>query len=229
MVPEANMNVVLDSMLKAGAGKIGNYTNCATYYETRGQFTPSSSSNPTLGRTGNLESLKEIKLELFCDQSNVDRVIKAMHSTHPYETPSYQVVPLRQKSFNYSLGCYGSLAFDMSLDEFGYYVKDKLAVPDVRLWLGNKQESDKIRRVSVCGGTGFSVLQEAMQLSDVFVSSDFSYHQYLQSSMPLIDAGHYYTERVILDRISEILSVFDVDIEVLPTSEHDINKLKTLK
>ncbi len=66
----------------------------------------------------------------------------------------------------------------------------------------------EISRVALCGGSGSSLIPDAMRSgAQVFVSADFSYHTYFETipHMMLIDAGHYETEAGIQDEICHVL------------------------
>ena len=226
--PYENTNDVMQAMHSAGAGIIGNYSHCATYFDTKGQFMPTDGATPFIGQIKKLENVSEVKLELVCEEINLNKVLQAMFTTHPYETPAYTVIPLKQKSPNYGIGCYGNLDNPMSLKTFSSYVKERLESPIVKLWIADKNEDDLINRIAVCGGDGHSVINDAKNVADVFVSSDFTYHQFLDSPIPIIDAGHYYTENPTMTALKELFIDFDCDTEVLPTTEHDIQKLKII-
>ena len=222
--PNDYVTKVMQVMHTAGAGIIGNYSHCVTYFDTKGQYKPTEGATPFKGKVENLENVNEVKLELMCEDIHLNKVLKAMFTSHPYETPAYTVIPLKQKSPNYGIGCYGSLESHMSLKSFALYVKERLSAPIVKLWAADKKEDDIVKNIAVCGGSGYSVINEAKKVADVFVSGDFTYHQFLDSPMPVIDAGHYYTEYPAMPALKDLLSDFDCEMAVLPTAEHDIQK-----
>jgi hypothetical protein len=93
-VPETHLEEVKNSLFAAGAGKIGNYTSCAWQVKGEGQFCPQAGSKPFLGEAGNIERVIEYKVELVCSEKYLKKVIKALKSSHPYETPAYGVIQL---------------------------------------------------------------------------------------------------------------------------------------
>ncbi|HJO95906.1 MAG TPA: hypothetical protein QF753_21115 [Victivallales bacterium] len=79
-------------MFDAGAGKIGSYDSCCWEVEGKGQFRALSGSNPFIGKMGEIENVKEFKIEVVCRIELVEKVVKAIMESHPYETPAYQII-----------------------------------------------------------------------------------------------------------------------------------------
>jgi dinuclear metal center YbgI/SA1388 family protein len=226
--PENAIDKVTSAMHEAGAGIIGNYSHCATYFDTYGQYKPLENSNPFQGQHGTLEKVQERKIELLCEEYNLHDVINAMIKAHPYETPVYTIVELKQKSPNFGLGCYGDLESEVSLRNFSHFVKDKLNAPFVKLWTADKDEDFLVKRIAVCGGSGSSIIREAKQVADVYVSADFTYHQLLDAPMPVIDAGHFYTENPVMKELHKLFQGFECEIVLVPQNECDINNLRII-
>jgi len=125
-VPKDYMEQVANSVFEAGAGVIGNYSHCLNDYEVSGQFKPLAGSNPAIGKTGKLEKITECKLEFFVDSFNLDKVISAMKSVHPYETPAYAIYPQEKQSENFGLGLIGDLNKETTIEEFSRFIKKSL-------------------------------------------------------------------------------------------------------
>jgi dinuclear metal center YbgI/SA1388 family protein len=224
-VPEESVDQVSKAVFDAGAGVIGNYDHCLNSYPVSGQFKPLAGSNPTIGQSGTVECVNETKIEFFADSFIISQILTAMHLAHPYETPAYAVYPVEQKSLNYGLGITGSLKQEMSLQQFAEMVRDKLQAPFVKLWPADKSPQTMIKKIALCGGSGSSEIRNAERKADVFVSSDFTYHKILESKIPLIDAGHFFTEFPILAHLKEKLTEFKVEIETYEIEKADIQKL----
>ncbi len=125
---------------------------------------------------------------------------------------------------NLGLGLIGELEVPQKLAEFAKFVKAKLKCPFVKLWIGNKNENRLIKKVAVCGGSGSNLIPKIIGNADVFVSSGFDYHTLLSCKMPLIDAGHFYTENPVLNNLHKILKEFNLEIIELKADEHEITK-----
>lgn len=225
-VPAGNMVEVANAIFAKGAGTIGNYSNCMNDYEVSGQFIPQEGSSPILGRKDKLEKVMERKLEFFVDSFKLSRVLESMKKAHPYETPAYSVYLQEKPNENYGLGMLGNLKKEMSLEDFAKFVKKQLKAPFVKLWQGNKKKSSLIKKVAICGGSGTSLLPAVYGKADVFVSADFTYHTILDCKIPLVDAGHFYTENPVLQNLKEMLKEFELEIIELTAKQHEISKLK---
>ncbi|SRR5690554_5167180 len=93
-VPEGYLEQTKQALFAAGAGKIGDYEQCAWQCEGQGQFRPLAGSDPFLGAQGQLERVKEFKVELVCEDSRIREAVAALKQAHPYEEPAYEVYRL---------------------------------------------------------------------------------------------------------------------------------------
>lgn len=225
--PVDNAEDVLNAVFKAGAGKIGNYSQCSNQYSVQGSFYPDQNSHPSVGEQKKLNRVDELKLEVFCDAVNLPGVLQAMKSAHLYETPAYAVYKLQQNSPNYGLGLYGDLPSEMPMQDFAQFVKKQLQAPFIKLWLCDQDKDKRVKRIAVCGGSGGMILN-SIRNADILVTGDITYHQYLDSSLPIIDAGHFYTENPVLDLLEEMLMEFGLPIEKISPVNHDIHQLSVL-
>ena len=95
-VPGSHADVVRETMGKAGAGKIGNYTHCSFSSKGIGQFKPEEGARPHIGEVGKFESVEEERIEAICERSLVAEVIKAIKEVHPYEEVAVDIYPLEE-------------------------------------------------------------------------------------------------------------------------------------
>ena len=93
-VPEEHKEAVKTAMFLAGAGGIGNYDQCCWEVEGTGQFRALDGADPFFGAVGEIERVKEFKVEIVCSDSVVTSVIQALKQAHPYEEPAYDVISL---------------------------------------------------------------------------------------------------------------------------------------
>lgn len=93
-VPEKYADAVRRAMGKAGAGKIGNYSFCSFSVKGEGRFLPQKGAKPAIGKIGQLEKVKEEKIEARCSRSKLKEVIKAIRKIHPYEEPIIDISSL---------------------------------------------------------------------------------------------------------------------------------------
>ena len=93
-MPASHTDIVREAMGKAGAGKIGNYTNCSFSSKGIGRFKPEAGANPTIGEVGKLESVEEERIEMMCPKEVLTNVIAAIKRVHPYEEVALDIYPL---------------------------------------------------------------------------------------------------------------------------------------
>jgi hypothetical protein len=93
-VPESHLESTKAALFTRGAGRIGDYDSCAWQCEGVGQFRPLSGSQPFLGQQGTLETAKEYKVEVVCEEHLIKQALAALKDAHPYEEPAYEVFKL---------------------------------------------------------------------------------------------------------------------------------------
>ncbi len=98
-VPKTHADIVRQAMSDAGAGILGNYTNCSISSDIIGRFKPVASANPFIGEVGVLESVIEEKIEMTCERSKIKEVYIALKQVHPYEEIVFDVYSLEDLNF----------------------------------------------------------------------------------------------------------------------------------
>lgn len=218
-VPPDHLDAVRIAMADAGAGVIGAYSQCSFNIEGFGTFFGGSDAAPAVGEKGNLERVKEVRLEMILPAWRSRKVIAAMRNSHPYEEVAFDLYPLENEDVNYGFGAIGDLPQPVSLQNLLQSIRERLGIKAVGVVEG---PSEKISRLAVCGGSGGELAEAAWrQGADVFITGEMKYHTLLEyeDRMILIIAGHYPTEAVILpvwaDRLQRWLG--DAPISVIET------------
>ncbi|MBI3411819.1 MAG: Nif3-like dinuclear metal center hexameric protein [Planctomycetes bacterium] len=195
-VPEADLNRVAGAMFAAGAGVIGQYSQCSYRLAGTGTFFGSDASNPAVGLKGRREEVSEWRLEVVCPDGLIEKVVAAMRSAHSYEEPAFDVYPLRAQRSPVGVGRLGKLPTPMSLEAFGRVVKVKLGVASIQL-VGDPKR--KVERIAVICGSGGELLGDAAaKKADVFLTGEARFHDCLAAiayGLALALPGHYATER----------------------------------
>lgn len=222
-VPPLYADRLMEAIHTAGAGRIGFYDSCSTKHEVCGTFRPLQGSNPLLGEHGKSEKVDEIELEFMVDSFNLNAVKQAIASAHPYETPAVYFVETEDANPAYGLGLICELNKAVSLTDFAKTVKTRLQAPFVQLWTAGKDESMKVKTIAICGGAGGSLINTAIGKADVFVTGDINYHAMLDSRIPLINAGHFYTEFPVLKLLQKLLQAEQIDTSIFPLKKHEVN------
>ncbi|HDS16568.1 MAG TPA: Nif3-like dinuclear metal center hexameric protein [Proteobacteria bacterium] len=207
-VPAAAAETLAGLLFAAGAGNMGSglYSDCAFRSRGSGSFRPASGANPRVGKVGELNLVDEIRLETVVDKALLPAVLSALFRGHPYEVPAYDLYPMALPERHDGLGRIGCLRTELTLADFVQVVKHQLRVPVVRL-VGERFSGAKVKRVALCGGSGFSLYGAARAAgADLYVTGDLKYHEAREvldhGTLPILDAGHFATERPVLESIS---------------------------
>ncbi len=204
-VPIDHVEQVRFALGRAGAGHIGNYSNCTFSVAGNGTFLPESGAVPFIGSVGKLEQVREERLETVVPESLLNQSLRAMLKAHPYEEVAYDVIPLHNQDKVRALGLIGSLRAEVSLRDFAELVKQRLGVSAVRI---AGDPSTIVRKVAVAGGSGGSLVYNTNGRADVLLTGDVAYHQAVDATafgLAVVDAGHYYTEWPILQALAKRL------------------------
>ncbi len=92
-VPTEGTSALLDALFAAGAGRVGNYEECAFVAAGVGQFRPVGGAHPAIGRPGKLERVDENRVEVVLPRRLRTAVVAALRAAHPYEEPAFHVLP----------------------------------------------------------------------------------------------------------------------------------------
>lgn len=226
-VPTTHVEKVKESLAKAGAGHIGNYSNCSFSTQGIGNFKPLEGTNPYIGQIGEVESVEEVKIETIVPQRVLGGVINSMLNAHPYEEVAYDIYKLESKGKIYGLGRIGKLDSTINFKELCNNIKKKLNMSHIRV-VGDLNSS--IKKVAVVTGSGADMIKKAQRSgADVIITGDVKYHDAqdaLDMSMNVIDCGHFDTEDIFKDVMERFLCNID-EIEVIK-SEIYLNPFTTI-
>lgn len=103
-------------------------------------------------------------------------------------------------------GIIGELEVPMDMEDVLSIIKNAFDTKVIRHTNGIGR---KIQKIAVCGGAGSFLLQTAIEKdSDLFLSSDFKYHEFFDADEKIViaDIGHYESEQFTGELIFEILS-----------------------
>ncbi|AIQ60257.1 Nif3-like dinuclear metal center hexameric protein [Paenibacillus borealis] len=205
-VPKDHHQKVLDAILNAGAGWIGNYSHCSFNIEGYGTFMPQEGTDPYIGKQDKLERAEEIRIETIVPQPIRNKVVQAMLKAHPYEEVAYDLYSMDLKGRSLGLGRVGKLKEPATLGEFVETVKSGLDVGSVRV-VGDLNRP--IRKAAVMGGSGAKYYSSAIfKGADVLVTGDIDYHTAQDAHLAgiaLIDPGHN-AEKIMKEKVAEFLA-----------------------
>lgn len=222
-VPDADLARVSDALFGAGAGHLGQYSQCSYRLAGTGTFFGSGASNPAVGQKGRREEVSEWRLEVICPLEGVMGAVAAMRQAHSYEEPAYDVYPLQPAAAHQGAGRIGRLPRPVSLAELARSVKTSLHANLVQV-VG--EPSRNVERVAVaCGAAGEFLGDAARAGADVFLTGEMRFHDYLAAQaagVALLLPGHYATERFGVEELAERLQRQWPDLRIWPSRrEHD--------
>ncbi len=205
-VPEADLARVSDALFSAGAGHIGQYSQCSFRLAGTGTFFGSDATNPAVGQKGRREEVAEWRLEVVCPEAAVDRVAAALRRAHSYEEPAYDVYPLRPAAAGVGEGRLGRLRQPTPLAALARSVKETLNASFVQI-VGDPAAA--VERVAIACGAGGEFLNDAARArADVFLTGEVRFHDCLSAQargVALVLPGHYATERIGVEDLARRL------------------------
>jgi dinuclear metal center YbgI/SA1388 family protein len=214
-VPEEGVDDVVLALSEAGAGVIGDYTECTFRIRGTGTFRGGDETNPYLGESGRLEMVDEVRIETVVAGHLAGRAAEAATAAHPYEQIALDFYPVEGTPEGCGYGRLGTLPGPVTPEELREHVSDSLGSP-ARLVAG---AGGRIQRVAVLGGSGGSFIPEvAAAGADAYVTGDIDYHDALLAEslgLTAVDAGHAATELPSLAPLARRLeALVDVPVEV---------------
>lgn len=220
--PEDKADDVRNALFEAGAGEIGNYSECSYSTSGYGTFKAGNDTNPYVGEKGIRHTEKEQKIETVFSMVNEQAVLKALFRAHPYEEVAYDIVPLENSFQQVGSGMLGELKQEMDEMDFLNTIKKEMKTPCVRY---TKLRGKLVKKVAICGGSGSFLLKEAIRSgADVFVSADFKYHQFFDAENRIViaDIGHFeseqYTTELFYDILKKKFSTFALHLSKMNTN-----------
>ncbi|NKR26340.1 Nif3-like dinuclear metal center hexameric protein [Rhodococcus hoagii] len=199
MVPTTDTVRVREALFAAGAGELGDYRECSWTVTGDGQFRPLPGAAPTLGVVGEVEAVREDRVEVIAPRRSRARILAALRAAHPYEEPAFDVFETADFPGSRGLGRIGELPEPQTLREFTARVA--AALPRTEWGVRAAGDPDRVvRTVAVCGGSGDSLLDTVSGLgADVYVTADLRHHpadEHLRRGGPaLVDVAHWASEQ----------------------------------
>jgi dinuclear metal center YbgI/SA1388 family protein len=203
--PSESADAVRNALFSSGAGTISQYSECSFNLDGTGTFRPGPGTDPYSGKKDVLNFTQETRIEVVLETHRLNAAVKAMIAVHPYEEVAYDIYPVLN-SYQYTgSGMVGDLPHPMKTEDFLKSLKNTFLTPCVR---HTRQVSKMVSRIAVCGGSGSFLLPDAIQQgADVFITSDFKYHQFFDADGKIViaDIGHYESEQFTGTLIADFL------------------------
>jgi len=205
-VPDSDLKKVSDALFAAGAGRIGDYTECSFRLAGKGTFFATDATNPTVGQKGRREDVEEWRLEVVVPERLVGPVVAALRQAHSYEEPAFDVYPLRPGPGG-GEGRIGELASAVKLGELAERARRELSAASVQV---GGDLNRMVRKVAIaCGAAGEYLVDSIRSNADVFLTGEMRFHDALRArgaGVSLILPGHFATERPAVEELAAKLA-----------------------
>lgn len=205
-VPQSHLEQVADALHHAGAGQIGKYKDCSFRVEGTGTFTPGEDTQPFSGEKNVKSFEKEVRIEMIFPAHIERKIVSALKNSHPYEEVAYYVYPVTNEDQAIGSGMIGEIFIPYNVNDFMDYLKLKLELKVIKHTIPIK---NSISKIALCGGAGSFLTQNAIQSgADVFISSDYKYHEFFDADeqIMIIDIGHFESEKFTNELLFDLIS-----------------------
>jgi len=216
-VPGEHAEAVRAALFAAGAGFIGNYSECSFNAEGYGTFRAGAGTDPFVGEPGKQHREQETRIELIFPAHAEKAVVAALRAAHPYEEPAFDIVRLENSYGRTGSGVIGELPEAVDPLQMLQRLKQIFRVPLIR---HTRLPDRKLKRIAVCGGAGSFLISKALAAgADLYVTADIKYHEFFdgESKMLIADIGHYESEQFTMDLLREVLEQKFPNFAVLKT------------
>lgn len=202
---------VRSAIFKAGAGHIGNYSECSFNSEGVGTFKAEKGAEPYVGQVGERHSERETKIEIVYPAYLELQIVQALIDSHPYEEVAYDIFAMQNIHYGIGAGITGELAEAVEETVFLQHLKSIFGTGAIR---HTALRNQPVKKVALCGGAGSFLVKTAIsQAADFFVTADMKYHEFFdaEGKMVVADIGHYESEQFTIELIHGLL------VEKFPT------------
>ncbi|MFN0276385.1 MAG: Nif3-like dinuclear metal center hexameric protein [Chitinophagales bacterium] len=204
-IPHDHVEKVRTALFDAGGGAIGNYDHCSFNITGTGTFRGNDETQAFVGEKNIEHHEPETRVEIIFPSWMEKQLLNALLKNHPYEEVAYDIYPLENSYKEAGAGLIGKLASPLPEIDFLLHVKDTMKTSVIR---HTTLLEKPVQSVAVCGGAGSFLLQDAIAAgAEVFITSDFKYHQFFDAENKILiaDIGHYESEQFTVDLLTGII------------------------
>ncbi|MEA2734617.1 MAG: hypothetical protein QOE14_1068, partial [Humisphaera sp.] len=207
-VPEQDVDRVAAALFDAGAGRIGNYTQCS--FRTAGTgtfFGEAGTTNPTVGQSGKLERAAEVRIETVMPIARLTEVLAALRASHPYEEPAFDLVQLAAPPEKLGQGRLGKLPAPTARGQVIDRIKRELRLNHLLI---AGPTSGAVNIAACCAGSCGDMLDDALRArAELYLTGEMKHHEALRAAragMTVVCTLHSNSERAVLKRLGKRLS-----------------------
>jgi len=221
-VPDSHAERVRNALFEAGAGHIGNYSECSFNAQGTGTFKGNEETDPFVGEPGKRHAENETRIETIYSATLESKVLMALVLAHPYEEVAYDLYTLSNPNQQVGSGIAGELDTPMDESEFLALVKEKMNAQIIR---HTAFTGRGVKKVAVCGGAGGFLLKHAIAAgADIFITADYKYHDFFDADgkIMIADIGHFeseqFTQQLLYEIIQKKFSTFALRLTEINTN-----------
>jgi dinuclear metal center YbgI/SA1388 family protein len=214
-VPLKAADLLKNALFAAGAGTIGNYSECSFSVSGTGTFKGNELSQPVVGKKNFRSTEPEQKIEFLFPAWLEPAVLKTLKENHPYEEVAYEIIRLDNTHPGIGSGLVGELPEAVSEKALLSYIKKQFNVSVIR---HSPLLNRKVKKIGLCGGSGSFLIINALNAKlDFFISADIKYHEFFDANGQLViaDIGHWESEQFTIDLIFTLLRQKFINFAVL--------------
>jgi hypothetical protein len=205
-VPVDAADRVASALFDAGAGRIGDYTQCSFRSPGTGTFFGGEGTNPAVGQSGKLERAEEIRIETVIPISRVAEILMALKRSHPYEEPAFDLIQLAAAPEKIGQGRIGPVP-RIERGELFDRIKKEL---DLSHLLIAGPPRGPVERVACCAGSCGDFVKDALAAkAELFLTGELRHHDALEAAkagMTVVCTLHSNSERAVLKRLMSRLA-----------------------
>ncbi|MEP6682578.1 MAG: Nif3-like dinuclear metal center hexameric protein [Parafilimonas sp.] len=216
-VPVEFAEKVRTAFFNAGAGSIGNYSECSFNAEGKGTFKAGENTNAFVGEKNIRHTENEIKIEVIFPSYLKNNIVDALLKTHPYEEVAYDIVSLENHYQSAGSGLIGELQNKTTEQELLELLKSAF---DLQVIRHTHLLQKPVKKVAVCGGAGSFLIDKALAANaEFYITADVKYHEFFDANnkMVIADIGHWESEQFTIDLLYEVLQDKFPNFAVLKT------------
>lgn len=217
--PESSCEVVKARLLEINKFSTENYEKVSYSTEVVETFLPKDKAKPSIGKNGELETIKSSKIEIITNRKDVKSILNAIKKVHPYEEPGYEIVEIKNGFEKGGIGRYFTLSEGVKISDYVEIVKKKLQIENIRVVYN---EDKVIKKVGLVNGSGASFLKSMKSAGvELFITGDVKYHEAmdaLEGDVAIVDIGHYEAEKWFGELVKETLAEI-VEVEIINNGE----------
>ena len=216
-VPVEQAEEVRNALFVAGAGHVGNYSECSFSVTGEGSFKGEIGTDPFVGKPGQRHTEKELKLEMIFEAWVENKLITTLKAAHPYEEVAYDIFLLDNQYEGIGSGLTGELPEAVTEQEFMQQLKKAFGLTVIK---HTPLRGKPVKKIALCGGAGSFLIEAAIAAgAQVFITGDVKYHEFFDANGRLVitDIGHFESEQFTIDLLFDILREKFPNFAVLKT------------